>query len=207
MFKVDMHIHSVLGGDAIIQPDEVVACAINAGLDAICITEHHSFELSQPFDAISTDTGFPIIRGMEYKAKEGHLLVFGVNMSRTDMPSQMPMQQVVQWVANHGGIAIPAHPFQPDMFGGMLGEDLLTLKQIIAVETMNGSASNDENKKAENAAQKMGWRMVGGSDAHGPNSIGKAYTVFQDKINNADQLVEALKTSNYYPCHAHEQKV
>lgn len=199
MFKIDMHIHSVLGHDSIIRPEELVPFAQRAGMDAVCITEHHSFGISRPFDQISEQTGFPIIRGMEYKAYEGHLLVFGINMSRADMPPQMPMQHVIDWVADKGGVGIPAHPYQPDMFGKALGDRLLSFENVAAVEAINGSASMDENNTAIKAADLMGWGKIGGSDAHGPDSIGKAYTVFPDRIATVRQLVEALKTNNYYP--------
>jgi predicted metal-dependent phosphoesterase TrpH len=199
MFKIDMHIHSVLGKDSLIQPDEVVCMARKAGLNAVCITEHHEYEISKPFDKISRKTGFPIFRGMEYKAKEGHLLVYGVNMGRGDMMQQMPMQHVMDWVDSKGGVAVPAHPYQPDMFGQLLGDRILSLTQLVAVETLNGSASDKENKAADMAATKMNWGKIGGSDAHGPRGIGKTYTVFQSEIRTTGELVEALKSKDYYP--------
>ncbi|MBW1947899.1 MAG: PHP domain-containing protein, partial [Deltaproteobacteria bacterium] len=63
MFKVDLHIHTTLGGDSFIQPDELVARSIEVGLDAVCVTEHNSYSLSKPFNKISRETGFPIFRG------------------------------------------------------------------------------------------------------------------------------------------------
>lgn len=205
MFKIDMHVHSILGGDSIIKLEEVVPAAIQVGLDAVCITEHHSFELSVPFDAVSRETGFPILRGMEYKAEEGHLLVFGVNMSRSDMPPQMPMQQVIDWVDRHGGVSVPAHPYQPDMFGGCLGDRLLGLKYVTAVEAMNGSATSSENSMAEAAAEKMGCKMIGGSDAHGPAGIGRAFTIFENRLETVEELVDALKKGAYSPQYGNDR--
>lgn len=199
MFKIDMHVHSVLGGDSMIQPEEVVSCAKKAGLDGVCITEHHDYAISHPFDEIRQKTGFPIFRAMEYKAKEGHLLVFGVNMGKADMLPQIPMQQVIDWVVQRGGAAVPAHPYQEDMFGRSLGDRLLSLKQVTAVEGVNGSATRKENQLAAAAAEKMDWHAIGGSDAHGPAGIGKAFTVFLEKIETDIQLVDALKSGAYYP--------
>lgn len=195
-FKIDMHIHSVLGGDSQIRPDELVFHARAKGLDAVCVTEHHSFALSEPFDRVSGATGFPIFRGMEYKAKEGHLLVYGVNMGRGDMPPQLPMQEVIQWVQSRGGVAVPAHPYQEDMFGACLGDRLLGLKEVLCVETLNGSASPKENRKALSAAKRMHWARIGGSDAHGARGIGKAYTVFPHTIRSMADLVTALKSGD-----------
>ena len=75
MFKIDLHIHTRLGGDSNIEPQEIVERASEVGLDAVCITEHHSYDLSEALDEISRETGFPIFLGMEYRADNGHLLV------------------------------------------------------------------------------------------------------------------------------------
>ncbi|MCP4750690.1 MAG: CehA/McbA family metallohydrolase [Proteobacteria bacterium] len=199
MFKIDMHIHTVLGKDSIIQPEELVPMARQAGLDAVCVTEHHSFELSRPFDEISQTNGFPVFRGVEYKAMEGHLLIYGVNVGRGNMPPQMPMQHVLDWVHQQGGVAVPAHPFQANMFGQRLGNRLYELTNLWAVETDNGSASILENQKAGSAADKLKVGKTGGSDAHGPKGIGKTYTVFPEPIRTMAELVSALKTADYYP--------
>ena len=53
MFKIDLHAHTVLGGDSLIDPDEIVPQAIKVGLDAVCITEHHSYDCSEPLIEIS----------------------------------------------------------------------------------------------------------------------------------------------------------
>ncbi len=201
MFKIDMHIHSVLGNDSVIEPDELVPIARQNGLDAVCVTEHHDYSLSQPFDEISRKTGFPILRGLEYKAKEGHLLVYGVKMGRSDMPSQMPMQYVIDWVNSRDGVAVPAHPYQRDMFNGCLGDRLSALTNLCAIETLNGSASESENRHADQVADQLKTGKVGGSDAHGPSNIGKAYTVFQAPVTTITELLLALKNQNYYTEH------
>ena len=192
-----MHIHSVYGKDSLIKPDELVPFALQAGLDAVCVTEHHDYALSQPFEKISRETGFPILRGLEYKAKEGHLLVYGVNMGRGDMPPQMPMQDVVDWVNSRGGVAVPAHPYQRDMFNGCLGDRLSELKNLWAIETCNASASASENDLAEQVAKQLNTGKIGGSDAHGPAGIGKAYTVFPEPVISMETLILALKKQNY----------
>jgi hypothetical protein len=199
MFKIDMHVHSVLGKDSLIQPDEVVCLARKAGLDAVCITEHHEYKISKPFEAISRKTGFPVFRAMEYKAKEGHLLVYGVNMGRGDMMPQMPMQHVMDWVDSRGGVAVPAHPYQPDMFGQFPGDRVLALTGGVALETLNGSASPEDNEAADQAAARKHWGKIGGSDAHGPRGIGKTFTIFPARIETLEELVQALKTKAYYP--------
>ncbi len=42
MFKIDLHIHTRLGGDSLIELQDLVERARKVGLDAVCITEHRS---------------------------------------------------------------------------------------------------------------------------------------------------------------------
>lgn len=199
MFKIDLHIHTVLGKDSIIQPVELVPIARQNGLDAICVTEHHAYELSQPLEEISRITGFPIFRAVEYKALEGHLLIYGVKVGKGNLPSQMPMQGVIDWVHQRNGVAVPAHPYQKNMFGQCLGDRLRKLNGLFAIETQNGSATTAENKKAQKVADALKTGQTGGSDAHGPNGIGKAFTIFPHPIQSMVELISALKSVNYSP--------
>ncbi len=193
MFKIDMHIHTELGKDSIIKPEDLVPRAMQEGLDAVCVTEHHDYALSLPLEEISRRTGFPIFRGLEYKAKEGHLLIYGIKMGRGEMPSLMPMQHVIDWVNERNGIAAPAHPYQCDMFDRCLGDRLSDLKNMWAIETLNGSATETENGLADQIADQLQTGKIGGSDAHGPNGIGKAYTLFSEPVTSMTELVTALK--------------
>lgn len=197
MFKVDLHIHTIFGGDSAIRPDEVVPFAQKAGLDGVCITEHHDHNLSAPLEAIARETGFPIFRGMEYRADEGHLLIFGVPVGRSDLLPGLPIQNAIDWVGRQGGVAIPAHPYQTSLSGQCLGSRVLELKNIIAVETLNASASSQENSQARTAADRLNLAGIGGSDAHGPQAIGRAYTQFPAPLQTLQDLVQALKKEPY----------
>ena len=200
MFKIDLHVHTVLGGDSLIRPEELVPLARSAGLDAVCVTEHHSFFLSEPLEAISHASGFPILRALEYHAAEGHLLVYGLKVGPGDLPRGLPMQQALDWTHARGGVAVPAHPYQRDMLGGSLGDRVLDLTGLMALETLNGSLSPLENHRAEAAALRLDVPGIGGSDAHGPTVLGRAYTGFSETIATPDQLVFALRAGAYTAC-------
>ena len=199
MFRIDMHIHTVLGGDALIRPEEVVPRARQAGLDAVCITEHHSFDLSAPFEAIAEETGFPILRGFEYSAMEGHLLIYGVRAGKGDILPGLPIQDVIDWVNSRGGVAVPAHPFQKGIVGKALGSRLFSLENLVAVESLNGSLTPADNEKARAATEEMGLWGIGGSDAHGIHVLGRTCTLFPGPVRTMADLVEALKAGGYRP--------
>ena len=41
--------------------------------------------------------------------------------------------------------------------------------------------------------------MVGGSDAHSFNGVGRYMTVFEDEIDSVKSLLYSLKNGKYYP--------
>jgi hypothetical protein len=198
MFKVDMHVHTLLGGDSAIRPEEVVAQARRVGLDGVCITEHHSYDLSQPFVRIAEQARFPIFRGLEYRAAEGHLLIYGVRAGKGDFPPGLPMQTVLEWVVRRGGVGVPAHPYQPGMVGSALGDRVLHLTGMAAIETLNASLPPEMNRLAEAAARQLGVPGIGGSDAHGIQALGKAYTCFPAPIAAEKDLVALLRAGEYF---------
>jgi predicted metal-dependent phosphoesterase TrpH len=200
MFKIDLHVHTTLGGDSLIEPDQLVARAREVGLDAVCVTEHNSYALSRPLEGIRRKTGFPILRGMEYNAAEGHLLIFGVKAGRGNLPPRLPIQSALDWVnRSPQGVAIPAHPYQRDMLGRSLGRNVMNLKGLIAIETINGSLSSRANQKAMDAADKLAVHGIGGSDAHGLQVLGRVYTLFPLPVKSEEELVTALKKGGYTP--------
>jgi len=199
MFKVDLHVHTSLGGDSHIKPNKLVNRALEVGLDAVCVTEHHSYALSEPVQKISRETNFPIFRGTEYRAAEGHLLVFGAKVEKSELLPGLPMQFAVDWVNGRGGVAIPAHAYQKGIVGSYLGDRVLELKNLIALEVLNGSATSEENRRALEAATLMGVKGIGGSDAHGLISIGKVYTLFPSPIETEEDLILALRNGGYTP--------
>jgi len=199
MFKIDMHLHTVLGGDSTIQPEEVVDQARRLGLHALCITEHHDHALSKPMDRIAVKEKFPIFRGLEYRAAEGHLLIYGVCAGKGDLLPGLPMQMVIDWVNQKGGAAVAAHPYQDGLIGSALGDRVLSLKGLVALETLNGSVPPEENQRACEAARRLGINGIGGSDAHGIQALGSAYTCFNKAIRSAAELVTALRDDTYFP--------
>jgi len=196
--KIDMHVHSKLGGDCSAEPHEIVEAARAKGLDAICITEHHSFLASEPFERIAEKEGFLVFRGAEYHSRDGHLLIFGVKDDRFNKGYYLPAQEIIDYVLSEGGIVIPAHPFKKG-YRFTMGNKIFQLKGLVAIETLNGKTPPKQNFEAELARRKLGLFATGGSDAHTHYDVGKVYTVFRHEIRTIEDLVEVLRQGNYYP--------
>ena len=64
---------------------------------------------------------------------------------------------------------------------------------------VNGANNEVENRFAQDVAKLLGRRGTGGSDAHSTNGLGKGVTMFQGKIRNEADLLEALRAGDFFP--------
>ncbi|MFI5294907.1 MAG: PHP domain-containing protein [Thermodesulfovibrionales bacterium] len=193
-FKIDLHVHSKYSGDTDSEPEESVIRAVELGLNGIAFTEHYSYEASEPVEALKEKyrDAITIFRGVEFSSEEGHCLIFGVD---TDMllGPHAPIEEVLNIVNRAGGIVIPSHPYRR---GNSLGEKVLTLPGLCAIEGFNGANPAAFNEKAVETAEDLGIPYTGGSDAHEPGEVGSCFTGFTERIDH-NNFITLLKRGNY----------
>lgn len=193
-FKIDLHVHSKYSEDNTADPEEMVIRAIDMGLDAIAFTEHYYYEASEPAEALKERYRgrISIFRGVEYSSAEGHCLIFGLDTDRLAL-NYAPVEDIIKAVAKSGGVVIPSHPYRT---GSSLGDTLLRINGICALEGHNGCNMRPYNSRAVETARMLNLPYTGGSDAHSAGEVGSCYTVFQDTATD-DNLIELLKKGNY----------
>jgi len=65
-----------------------------------------------------------------------------------------------------------------------------------AIETHNGRNSDAENQKALKVAQTRELPSIGGSDCHDRKQVGKAFTVFPDRVRTIEELIGEIQKGN-----------
>ena len=193
-FALDLHVHSHLSGDNAADPEECIARAVERGLQGIAFTEHYSYGISEPIEELRLRyrASLLVVRGVEYSAAEGHCLVFGVDTDRLCAP-YAPVAELVRLVAERGGAVVPSHPYRG---GSGLGDRVLTLPGIVALEGHNGCNAGALNRRALEAARRLGLPVTGGSDAHRPEDVGDCFTRFRRRVTE-DNLVALLRAGDY----------
>lgn len=193
-FCIDLHVHTLHSGDNEALPEEMVERAINEGLDAIAFTEHYSFQASDYAEALREKyrSVIGIFRGVEISAAEGHLLAFGANTDNMGLGGASAAE-VINKVTELGGVVIPSHPYRR---GSSVGDLVVELKGIEALEGYNGCNLHAMNIMALKAASNLGIPYTGGSDAHAPDEVGSCYTEFIDEVTE-DGLIIALRSGRF----------
>ncbi|MEW6114409.1 MAG: PHP domain-containing protein [Thermodesulfobacteriota bacterium] len=201
--KIDLHVHTTAFSPcSVMSPDEAARAAAEAGLDAICITEHNRLWTTDDARALSGKHGLQVFSGMEVTTTGGDILVFGLEEEPHEMWTPAELREKVD---RAGGVAIAAHPFRGFLlFGfGTLQMDLSqaignpTFSQVHGLEVCNSLVTDEENEMARRVADEMGLLKLGGSDAHNVRAVGTCITDFQDDIRDEKDLIAAILSGRH----------
>jgi predicted metal-dependent phosphoesterase TrpH len=195
---LDLHTHTTAFSPcSVMSPDELMIAAKKAGLDGVCITEHHVVWSRDEARSLGRKHGMAVFRGVEITTTGGDVLVFGLEDVPTGIVTPSELRSMVDSV---GGIAIAAHPFRGFLvFGfGLLNMDVEDaietpfFSYVHGLEICNAMVTSEENEFARQVAEALGVLMVGGSDAHSAGAVATCVTRFDEFIEDEQALVSAI---------------
>ena len=185
--RFDLHVHSIHSNDGSATPKEIIGQARKHGINGLAITDHNSLEGA--IQAKSEAAGmkdFVVVRGMEVSAKEGHVLVYGID---EPIGRGLHAVDVVRRAGELGGIAVAAHPFR---FWTGVGERVLRKVNFTAIEGLNSRSHKEANARAREIALELRKPVIGGSDAHALGLIGVGVTLFESPIESEGQAIDMI---------------
>jgi predicted metal-dependent phosphoesterase TrpH len=201
--RIDLHIHTApRSACSHLSLSELIQRAQQLELDGICLTEHQVVWAAKDAANLAEEGNLKVFRGNEFTTNQGDILVFGFD---EDIKELLTIQQLREAVNQVGGFMIAAHPFRGFKTFG-IGQLQMTVEQacrrkvfgfVDAIEIGNGKLSDDENDMARKVAETLGLPGTGGSDAHRIDEVGKWVTVFENDIDNEQELVGALKAGRF----------
>jgi len=203
--KIDLHLHTKPRSQcSYIDPKDLIAEALKIGLDGFCLTEHQVLWEIEAVQELAGDSGLKIFRGNEITTAQGDVLVFGLEK---DIQGIITIQELQQEVQAAGAFSIIAHPFRGFKTFGIadlkMSVDQAVRKKALqfvnAIEVKNGKVTEQDNDLAQQVADKLGLPGTGGSDAHNIDDLGTFITVFDENIDNDQQLLEALHSGKFRP--------
>jgi hypothetical protein len=157
----------------------LTALARRRGLDAVATTNHDYYR-----DLEGSEGGASLLPGIEVTTSHGHVLVVGPSPPRRTEAGELTPEQLVDVAHDRGCAAIVAHPFR----NSTVRE---TDADFDAVE-VNGKGT-ESIERVRRFAEARDLPLVGGSDAHLPVEVGRAYTEVSDAEPTAEGVVEAIR--------------
>lgn len=183
--RYDLQVHTRVSPCSQAQPRDIVASACRRGLDGIAITDH---DTTEGYDALREHAGtdLDIISGCEVTTTQGHLL--GLNIDHA--PPQTDPLAVIDEIHQQGGVAVLSHPF--DRLRECYTADLCAIADAVdGVEVVNSRCIfPPDNHRALTFADEHRLAPIGGSDAHFPIEVGRAYTICKRPILEAIRMAE-----------------
>ncbi len=185
--RVDLHSHTMWSGDSTTTPDEVEAAVVAAGLDVVCITDHHAvkgaFELAERLPC-------RVVVGEELRTHHGEII--GLFLTER-IPFGTPPAEAARAIRDQGGVVYVPHPFDPmrrNLTEPAL-DALVAAGLVDAIEVINAKTSLASlNRRAAEFAARHGLAAGAGSDAHVPLALGSAYVEMPDFDGPTDFLAK-----------------
>jgi predicted metal-dependent phosphoesterase TrpH len=186
--RLDLHVHSRYSVDSRLSFEQILERVTYQGLQGFALTDHNTTEGLATLDRLrSSYPGFWFVPGIEISTQEGHLLAYGI---RESPPANRPLVETLDRVAALGGISVLAHPFR--WIHGA-GRRIASVARVQGIEGRNGKNSELSNTKAELLAARRAIACTGGSDAHEPKQVGRAFTEFSGEVASLDDVLEQIR--------------
>lgn len=207
----DMHCHTKEGSmDGKIPVEEYISTLMDKGFQGMLVTDHNSYKGYRAWKQQIKGKKFPefvVLKGIEYDTIDaGHILVImpeNVKLAILELRG-LPVQLLIDIVHKNGGILGPAHPCGEKYLSitntRKHRNQLAVMDRFDFVEGFNACEDVTSNRNASAIAKQFEKPEFGGSDAHKPECIGKAYTDFPMEIRSESDLIACVKEKSPITC-------
>jgi predicted metal-dependent phosphoesterase TrpH len=204
---IDLHSHTwPRSHDSVLNPDDLIVRAKQAGLDAIAFSEHDTVWDRKDIDELRAKHNFLVLAGVEISTDDGHILAFGIDKYVFGMHRA---RELASYVEKAEGVMIAAHPYRRQMpwFSRSEEEYEAALQKarsnpayefVRALEELNGRGSDKENEFSRRLCQLMNLPGTGGTDSHAISDIGKSATYFEREVRDERELIAEVKAGRFY---------
>ncbi|HEY7624079.1 MAG TPA: PHP domain-containing protein [Candidatus Limnocylindria bacterium] len=184
--RLDMHMHTEYSRDSRVMLADFAAIAREAGLGAVCITDHDTIEGGLKLREMNT--GLQVIVGEEITTADGELI--GLYLEERVAPGQSA-EKSIALIHEQGGLAYVPHPFSRNRRRHLRRAVLeRVVGSLDIVEVFNArEVASSSNVRALDFARAHDLPGGVGSDAHRRVEIGRAYVDVAPFTTPAELLI------------------
>jgi len=194
LLKIDLHVHTCYSYDAITTLKEVVTYSKKQGLDGVAITDHNTLDGALK---LTRKSELIVIPGIEVETLQGHVLALNIT---TLIPPRLSPSDTIQRIHEAGGIVVAPHLTAIGKAGSGLGRRMSQVSNFDAIEVINSSAFPFflSTYVSQKLAARLGLPKTAGSDAHTPQTIGRAYTIIEADPE-VNEVIQAIRRGATVP--------
>jgi len=195
-----LHAHTT-NSDGELAPDLLVRHFDWAGYDVLAITDHWVRTVERSTRTLLVIPSTELNATCGSSEDDAHVLALGVEADPEPPDSFAPLQEVVDWIREHGGLPYLAHTYwsglrteQWDACEGLLG--LEVWNSGCELEIGRGDASIHWDEALERGASLQGLAT---DDSHHPGyDSGFAWTMVHAAERSQEAVLEALRAGSFY---------
>lgn len=193
MLKADLHIHTAYSFDSTMRLQDIISKCLKVGINCVSINDHGTIEGALKLREMAP---FKVIVGQEILTTEGE--VMGLFLQKSIPKGLTPLQAVAE-VKEQGGLFGLPHPFDRIGRWGLPKSTIYALlPHIDIIEVFNSRTLFVwDTTRARHFAQEHHIFASGGSDAHVPWEIGRAYVEMPD-FNGPEEFTRALAQGHIF---------
>ena len=181
--KYDLHGHTHYSKCSNLKPETILKLANKKKFDGIAITDHHEIKGALEVKRLNNNKDFEVIIGEEISTNYGDVLVYYLS-KKID---EIDFFEVIDEARKQNALITIPHPFRTTLINNhkfkLPLEDVKN--KIDAIECFNARTLPGDNKKADDAANKLKIAKTGGSDSHFFFEIGTGHTIFDEDLRTA----------------------
>jgi predicted metal-dependent phosphoesterase TrpH len=181
MIAIDLHVHTrrYSACAELLDPLDLAEGMKRSGLQGLVITEHDVLWGRDELTELNRLTApCRVYRGVEVSAREGHVVVIGIEQADPIRPG-MSVAELGALLQAQSAAAIWAHPPAALLREPFSAEVEAIAAVIDAVEVISTVTTDDKSIAAQVFAKRGRFAQVAGSDAHYPEQIGAVCTLFK----------------------------
>ena len=143
---------------------------------------------------------FDLLFGLEEHVGGGReVLIYGVTPDAILRHPEMrsgDVGTILNAIHSEGGLVFHAHPYRDRVYIPT-PVPIPEVASLDGIEVYNAANKPEENQRAEELANSLGMRGVGGSDGHSHASVGRAGIISPKRIKSEGELAELLLSGDY----------
>lgn len=189
--RIDLHLHTTNSADSYVRFEDAIRRCREENLDGFAVTDHDI--LTEIPGQAHEESNLIILPGVEVTARGAHVLAFDIS---EPIPPGLSIPETVEKIHDQRGIAIIAHPYS--VFRTWVNQREIGDAGFDCVEVLNAHQFPLRMmlKKNISLAEKLGLPHTGGSDAHIPKTVGRAYTIVEAETRDAEDVLSAIRNGH-----------
>jgi len=200
--RADLQVHTAYGDGMATATELFDLIETTTDLDVIAVTDHD--DVGGALEAREAHArghySFELVTGIEVTTRSGHLLALWVD---EPIRSIRPLDETIAEIHRAGGLAVIPHPLSPltRSVGQRTIERVLAIEDVaprpdgieVANTSLAGRVTSAKARRLNGA--HYGLAETGGSDAHFPEAVGTAWTLFPMRagVSATESLREAVR--------------